>query len=235
MSEDDLQLAAGDEAQIEAILRSMSESDLELDSPPLDLWDNIESAVRADELAIAANPTPPSIIGEAPSADAASDNVVDISSRFRRGTAFFAAAAAAVVVVVGAVVVAAASSDDTTEVVGEAQLVWDDGFVAEGTDVSIATTILADDEGQSVRIDGGTLPERADEDLELWVIGVDDAGELTIQTLGVIDEASGTYDVPADFDPDAFESVLVDISFEPRDGVETHSGASIVRGAVTDV
>ena len=36
------------------------------------------------------------------------------------------------------------------------------------------------------------------------------------------------------FDADAFETVLVDISFEPRDGDETHSGASIVRGALTD-
>lgn len=238
MSEDDLQLAADDETRIEEILRSMSEADLELDSPPLELWNNIESAVRADQLAASVNPTPPVALAEAPRVDDSGSNVVDISSRFRRGTAFFAAAAAAVIVVVGAFVVSAASSDDSIEVVGNAELVWTPDspeFVDEGEDVAIATTILADDDGRAVRIDDGTLPVRADEDLELWLIGVDDAGELTIQTLGVIDEASGTYDVPADFDPDAFESVLVDISFEPRDGVETHSGASIVRGAITDV
>ena len=52
-----------------------------------------------------------------------------------------------------------------------------------------------------------------------------------------IDDAAapGSYDIPADFDLDGFDQVLVDISFEPRDGVEAHSGASIVRGPVTDV
>lgn len=224
MTDDNLQLASED-APIEAILRSMNAADLELESPPASLWDDIDAAVRAD--------TMPSDRGEI-SGGSDGATVVDITSRFRRGTAFFAAAAAAVVVVIGAVVVSASSNDDTSEVVGEARLVWDEGFVAEGSNVTVATSILADGDNQSVRIDGGTLPQRADEDLELWLIGVDDGGELTIQTLGVIEEASGTYEVPAEFDPDAFDTVLVDISFEPRDGVETHSGASIVRGEITD-
>ncbi|MEM9467795.1 MAG: anti-sigma factor [Actinomycetota bacterium] len=227
MSDDDLQLATDDEARIEAILRSMTEADLELESPPLDLWDDIDAAVRLESLSV--DPS----TAAAPAAPEGA-KVIDITSRFRRGSAYFAAAAAAVVVVIGAVVVAASSNDDTSEVVGEAELVWDDGFVAEGTDVTISTTILAEGEVDAVRIDDGSLPTRADEDLELWLIGVDDAGELTIQTLGVIDDASGTYEVPADFDPDAFETVLVDISFEPRDGVETHSGASIVRGPIVE-
>ncbi len=224
MTEDNLQLAS-DEAGIDAILRSMTVADLELDSPPMSLWDDIDAAVRAD--------TMPSERGEI-TGESDGANVVDITSRFRRGQAFFAAAAAAVVVVIGAVVVSASGNDDSTEVVGEARLVWDEGFVEEGTDVMVASTILADGDTQAVRLDGGTLPQRADEDLELWLIGVDGGGELTIQTLGVIDEASGTYEVPAGFDPDAFDTVLVDISFEPRDGVETHSGVSIVRGEITD-
>ena len=222
MTDDDLHLATEDDAHIEAILRSMSADDLDLELPPADLWDSIDAAVRAD-----APPAP----ADEPSSG--SGNVIDLTSRFRRGTAYFAAAAAAVVVVIGAVVVSASSNDDTTEVVGEAELVWDDGFVAEGTEVTINTTILTDGAVDSVRIDDGALPTRADEDLELWVIGVN-GDELTIQSLGVIDEASGTYDVPAEFDADAFETVLVDISFEPRDGVETHSGASVVRGPIVD-
>ena len=40
--------------------------------------------------------------------------------------------------------------------------------------------------------------------------------------------------VPDDFDSSAFDTVLVDISYEPRDGDETHSGASIVRGEIID-
>ena len=222
---DDFLLATEDDARIEAILRSMSADDLELETLPADLWDSIDAAARRDlTVELAAEPSA--------GVTTAADNVIDLTSRFRRGTASFAAAAAAVVVVIGAVVVSASSNDDTTEVVGEAELVWDDGFVAEGTDVTINTTILTDGAVDSVRIDDGALPTRADEDLELWLIGVDDAGEATIPSLGVIDEASGTYDVPAEFDADAYETVLVDISFEPRDGVETRSGASIVRGPI---
>ena len=226
MTDDDLQLATDDDARIEAILRSMNESDLELDTPPADLWDSIDAAVRAE--------SPELVAADTVEHSAAPDNVIDLTSRFRRGTAFFAAAAAAVVVVIGAVVVSASSNDDTTEVVGEAELVWDEGFVDEGTDVTVRTTILADGDTDAVRIDEGSLPTRDDEDLELWLIGVDGDGELTIQTLGVIDDAAGTYEVPAAFDADAFETVLVDISFEPRDGVETHSGASIVRGPIVE-
>ena len=76
---------------------------------------------------------------------------------------------------------------------------------------------------------------RAGEDLELWLIGIDAAGELTISTLGIIEgDADGTYEVPDDFDSSAFDTVLVDISYEPRDGDETHSGASIIRGEIID-
>ena len=125
----------------------------------------------------------------------------------------------------------------TSEVVGEAQLVWDTAFVSEGTDVIVDADLVATGESRSITIADAALPTRSDEDLELWLIGVDAAGELTIQTLGIIDDAAapGSYDIPADFDLDGFDQVLVDISFEPRDGVEAHSGASIVRGPVTDV
>jgi hypothetical protein len=237
MTDEDLQLVTDDDAHIEAILRSLSEDDLELISPPADLWDDIDAAVRADRVADDAPSALKAVPDPKPLAEepAATTDIIDLRDRFRRGTAFFAAAAAAVVVVIGAVVVAATSNGDDVDVVGEAELIWDEGFVAEGTDITVNTTILGEDGVESVRIDAGSLPTRANEDLELWLIGVDDAGELTIQTLGVIDDASGTYDVPAAFDPDAYETVLVDISFEPRDGVETHSGASIVRGPIVEI
>lgn len=226
MTDDDLQLATNDDDRIEVILRSMNTDDLELELPPPDLWASIDAAARSgidvevgDEAAVEVNTT--------------ADNVIDLTSRFRRGATYFAAAAS-VVVLIGAAIIAVGNRTGSVEVVGEAELVWDEGFVAEGSDLAVKTTLLADGEKESVRIDEGSLPTRADEDLELWLIGVDDRGDLTIQTLGVIDGASGTYEVPADFDPDAFETVLVDISFEPRDGVETHSGASIVRGPIVD-
>jgi anti-sigma-K factor RskA len=203
----------------------MAADDLEFAAPPAGLWKDIEAAVFAD--------SPSVTVGEE-SGESPTNNVIDITSRFRRGTAFFAAAAAAVVVVVGAIVVAASGNDSPSfEVVGDARLDWQEGFVDEGVTLTVDATILGTGSAQAVQLNAAALPPRAGEDLELWLIGIDAAGELTISTLGIIEsDADGTYEVPDDFDSSAFDSVLVDISYEPRDGDETHSGASIVRGEI---
>ncbi len=226
MTDGNLQLDE-DEARIDALLRSMSDDDLEFAAPPADLWNDIEAAVFAD--------SPSDTVGEE-SGESPTNNVVDITSRFRRGTAFFAAAAAAVVVIIGALVVAASGNDSSSfEVVGDARLDWQEGFVDEGVAVTVDATILGTGSAQAVQLSAAALPPRAGEDLELWLIGIDAAGELTISTLGIIEsDADGTYKVPDDFDSSAFDTVLVDISYEPRDGDETHSGASIVRGEIID-
>ena len=226
MTDGNLQLDEN-EARIGALLRSMTEVDLEFAAPPADLWNDIEAAVFAD--------SPSDTVGEE-SGESPTNNVVDITSRFRRGTAFFAAAAAAVVVVIGALVVAASGNDSPSfEVVGDARLDWQEGFVDEGVTLTVDATILGTESAQAVQLSAAALPPRAGEDLELWLIGIDAAGELTISTLGIIEsDADGTYEVPDDFDSSAFDTVLVDISYEPRDGDETHSGASIVRGEIID-
>ena len=226
MTDGNLQLDEN-EARIGALLRSMTEDDLEFAAPPADLWNDIEAAVFAD--------SPSDTVGEE-SGESPTNNVVDITSRFRRGTAFFAAAAAAVVVVIGALVVAASGNDSSSfEVAGDARLDWQEGFVDEGVAVTVNATILGTGSAQAVQLSAAALPPRAGEDLELWLIGIDAAGELTISTLGIIEsDADGTYEVPDDFDSSAFDTVLVDISYEPRDGDETHSGASIVRGEIID-
>ena len=226
MTDGNLQLDEN-EARIGALLRSMTEDDLEFAAPPADLWNDIEAAVFAD--------SPSDTVGEE-SGESPANNVVDITSRFRRGTAFFAAAAAAVVVVIGALVVAASGNDSPSfEVVGDARLDWQEGFVDEGVTLTVDATILGTESAQAVQLSAAALPPRAGEDLELWLIGIDAAGELTISTLGIIEsDADGTYEVPDDFDSSAFDTVLVDISYEPRDGDETHSGASIVRGEIID-
>ncbi len=215
------------EARIDALLRSMTDDDLEFAAPPADLWNDIEAAVFAD--------SPSDTVGEE-SGESPTNNVVDITSRFRRGTAFFAAAAAAVVVMIGALVVVASGNDSPSfEVVGDARLDWQEGFVDEGVTLTVDATILGTKSAQAVQLSAAALPPRAGEDLELWLIGIDAAGELTISTLGIIEsDADGTYEVPDDFDSSAFDTVLVDISYEPRDGDETHSGASIVRGEIID-
>ena len=226
MTDGNLQLDEN-EARIGALLRSMTEDDLEFAAPPADLWNDIEAAVFAD--------SPSDTVGEE-SGESPTNNVVDITSRFRRGTAFFAAAAAAVVVVIGALVVAASGNDSSSfEVVGDARLDWQEGFVDEGVAVTVDATILGTGSAQAVQLSAAALPPRAGEDLELWLIGIDAAGELTISTLGIIEsDADGTYEVPDDFDSSTFDTVLVDISYEPRDGDKTHSGASIVRGEIID-
>ena len=226
MTDGSLQLDES-EARIGALLSSMTADDLEFAAPPAGLWNDIEAAVFAD--------SPSDTMGEE-SGESSTNNVVDITSRFRRGTAFFAAAAAAVVVVIGALVVTASGNDSPTfEVVGDAQLVWQEGFVDEGLTVTVDATILDTGSGsaQAVQLSATALPPRTGEDLELWLIGIDASGELTISTLGIIEsDADGSYEVPDDFDSSAFDTVLVDISYEPRDGDETHSGASIVRGEI---
>ncbi len=226
MTDGNLQLDE-DEARIAALLRSMTDDDLEFAAPPADLWNDIEAAVFAD--------SPSDTVGEE-SGESPTNNVVDITSRFRRRTAFFAAAAAAVVAVIGALVVAASGNDSPSfEVVGDARLDWQEGFVDAGAELTVDATILGTDSAQAVQLNAAALPPRAGEDLELWLIGIDAAGELTISTLGIIEsDADGTYEVPDDFDSSAFDTVLVDISYEPRDGDETHSGASIVRGEIID-
>ena len=221
MNDDHLKLTSEDEARIDAILRSMTEADLALDDPPADIWQGIEAAVSH---AATADQPPP-------------DNVVDITSRFRRRPAVLVAAAAAVIAVIGTLVVTNGSDSPDFEVVGDADLVWAEGFVDAGVDATAAASILVEGDTDAVRLDQVELPAAPEgEDLELWLIGVDSAGELTIQTLGVIDDpADGrAYEVPADFDPDDFEAVLVDISFEPRDGDAAHSGASVVRGPIVE-
>ncbi len=226
MTDGNLQLDE-DEARIDTLLRSMTDDDLEFAAPPADLWNDIEAAVFAD--------SPSDTVGEE-SGESPTNNVVDITNRFRRRTAFFAAAAAAVVAVIGALVVAASGNDSPSfEVVGDARLDWQEGFVDEGAELTVDATILGTDSAQAVQLNAAALPPRAGEDLELWLIGIDAAGELTISTLGIIEsDADGTYEVPDDFDSSAFDTVLVDISYEPRDGDETHSGASIVRGEIID-
>ena len=226
MTDGSLQLDES-EARIGALLRSMSADDLEFAAPPTGLWSDIEAAMFGD--------SPSDTMGEE-SGESSTNNVVDITSRFRQGTAFFAAAAAAVVVVIGALVVATSGNDSPTfEVVGDAQLVWQEGFVDEGLTVTVDATILDTGSGsaQAVQLSATALPPRTGEDLELWLIGIDASGELTISTLGIIEsDADGSYKVPPDFNSSAFDTVLVDISYEPRDGDETHSGASIVRGEI---
>lgn len=218
----DLQLTADDEARIDALLRSLTDDDLTLDTPPDSVWAGIEEALAA-EVADA---------GETPA------EVADFTAfRNRRLGIVAGAVAAAFVLVLGIGIVALNSGDDYREV-AVAELVYDaETFDPGGAGHSAVTTWLEGDGEARVRFDAADLPQPVEgEDVELWLIGIDDAGEIAvIQTLGIVEDLDdpGTFDVPEGFSTDDYAAVAVDLSFEPRDGVETHSGRSILRGPLS--
>jgi hypothetical protein len=216
MSDDnDFDLNA-EEAELDAILRSMSADDLQLETPPDSVWGGIAAA-----------------------AEKTLAPVIDLRSRRRQTAIRWTAAAAAIALVAGFAVVLTNGSDSTDVEVASAELLYlGDGpdFDPVGEGRSANVTLLADGEDEVVRFELSDLPSAADgNDLELWLIGVTDGEIEIIQTLGVVDDLSnpGSFDVPDDFDRSAYDVVAVDISIEPQDGVEAHSGVSIVRGNLT--
>lgn len=67
----------------------------------------------------------------------------------------------------------------------------------------------------------------ADGHREVWLL-TEDGSDLV--SLGVLDGRSGSFEIPADVDTSVFR--VVDISQEPDDGDDAHSGDSIVRGVL---
>ncbi|MEZ5243953.1 MAG: anti-sigma factor [Acidimicrobiales bacterium] len=214
---DDLHPVEAD-ADIEAILRSLSDDALEFDVPPHSVWEGIQAAVEAEQ---------------APTVAA----IVQLASR-RRLPIMIGAVAAALVVIAG--VAAVLLSDDGTAPieVASAELVYvpdDPAFVDLGIGRSANVTLLADGDAEKVRVEIADLPDAGDDsDLEIWLIGVTE-GDPDIVPLGLVEDPNdpGTFTVPADFDRSAYDAVAVDISIEPHDGNESHSGMSLVRGVLS--
>ncbi len=200
---------------VEALLRELEDSDLELTAPPADVWAGIEAAILNDS----------------------QDDVAPLTSRRPRfGTSFLAVAAAVIALAVGAVVVVVASLRDSTDaVVASAELAYDaENFDPLGAEATATARLVERDGGFEIRLDDASLPNSADNDLELWLIAVAADGSLDVQPVGLVDpRAPGVYAVPADLDPDLYSTV--DISIEPRDGDATHSGRSILRGTLADI
>jgi hypothetical protein len=200
---------------IEALLRELDVSDLDIVAPPADVWDGIRASLDSEA--------------------AASDNVVPLIARPSRfTTSFFAAAAAVAVIAVGAVVIASIRGGGDA-VLATAQLTYDaEAFDPLGANASATARLVEHDGGFEIQLDDASLPNPDINDLELWLIAVGDDGTLDPQPVSLVDPASpGTYAVPPGLDPDVYS--IVDISVEPRDGDEAHSGRSILRGQLADV
>jgi Anti-sigma-K factor rskA len=212
---------------VELMLRSLTLDDLGApEAPPASVWAGIQSELAASGDLTSAAATLPTVVHH-------SGSVASLDAhRERRAVRYrFLAAAAAVVLVTGAVAVVATRGGDA-QVVATAQLAWDPvNFNELGADATATAELVQGDDGYELVLTDARLPTgTADADLELWLISTDAAGEITdVQPVSLIDPTSpGAYAVPADLDPDTY--TVVDISIEPRDGDEAHSGDSILRG-----
>ena len=210
-------------AEIEEMLRGLTATDLTSDMPPADIWAGIEAEL-GDELRITDD--------VAPTHTRTRSNVVTAPFGRRWITPVLAAAAAVMVVVAGVAVIGGGSA--TT--VAEAELAFDPvAFDPAGATAEADAALVDDDGRQVIRIDDASLPFDAEADaaLELWLIQADaDGNVVDLVSLGDIDpDGDRDFVVPAGYDPDVFS--VVDISIEPRDGDETHSGRSILRGALS--
>ena len=108
------------------------------------------------------------------------------------------------------------------QIVAEATL---DGFPAHEGARGVALLEEVDGRNQVVVTLDATVPD--DGYREVWLLA-DDGSDLV--SLGVLEGSEGVFDVPADVDLAKFS--VVDVSQEADDGDQTHSGDSIVRGAL---
>ena len=202
----------GDVNDVEALLRELDVEDLELAEPPADIWAGIERTL------VATAGAPVTSLAE---------------RRRRRFTAPLLAVAAAVGLIISGAVVIATRPDGSAQVVAAAQLEYDSAnFDPLGAQASASVSLVEDDDGLAITIDEANLPTDLTEaaDLEIWLIEADADGDVVdLVSLGKID--GDTFAVPDGYDPNLYS--VVDISVEPRDGDDAHSGRSILRGALS--
>ena len=152
----------------------------------------------------------------------------------RRSASWFSPArilstAAVTLLMVGVAVAVVTQRGDDTQVTELASAVMTDEALQIPTTATAEARFYCETTGEQetcfVDVALSEVPDAGDENLELWVI---DGDVSDIRSIGLVTDAEGTYELPAGITPDAFP--IIDISFEPKDGVETHSGQSVLRG-----
>ena len=205
------------DADLEAMLRDLDAEDLELIEPPDEVWDGIESAVRAT--------------------DDTDATLVHLESRRWTVRRTVLGIAAALVLVAAGVAAYTLTRDDPAVVVATASLAYDaENFDALGAQARAGADLTSDDGAHSIVIVDAALPApEPGADLEVWLIKPDDEGNVAdLVSLGLVDPANpASLEVPAGYDPGDY--FVVDISVEPRDGDPTHSGRSILRGPLLGI
>ncbi|MFZ8999032.1 MAG: anti-sigma factor domain-containing protein [Ilumatobacteraceae bacterium] len=194
------------EADVESLLVELRPDDLDFPDPPSSVWAAIEARSDAEPVT---------------------------AIRRRRPTPLLLAAAA-VAIVVSAAVMLAGTTDRTPTVVAVADLSHDaTDFDPLGVDATASARLVAHDGALAIVVDDARFPELdADLALELWLLAADESGTVVDIVPVAFLDGPGTYEVPPGLDIDTHR--VLDISVEPRDGDESHSGRSILRGTLTD-
>lgn len=206
-------------ARVGRALREIEPEDAVLTPPPADLWSRIEAAAGHDPGATAGGSGPTSIVDAGARAAVAPATGGATVVPFRRRW-FPAVAAAAVVVLVAGVVVAVSggSDDDGGQLVATARL-----EALQGDTPAVAELIKADG-SLELDLDLSAFTSPDGEYLEVWLLRPDVSGMVSLGPAS----PDGVYPLPEGVDPGEFP--VVDVSFEPTDGDEAHSGNSLLRG-----
>ena len=204
----------------------------ELETPPESVWARISEELSlggtrttTDAAAAASVATmAPASAAPAPPSPAPALRERRRTSRRRMATRIWALAASFVLVAgVGLGVWAVNQRVAETEVAEATLSPFPDHPTAEGTAVveEQADGTLA----VRVALDADAAPDTY---REVWLITADASA---LVSLGVLEGAEQTFTIPAGINLKDY--VLVDVSQEPNDGDEAHSGDSIVRGELT--
>lgn len=101
-------------------------------------------------------------------------------------------------------------------------------LLALGEFTGLGTAELTD---RTLSVDLEGLEPLDGADYELWLLDLEGDDLQDLVSLGLVNE-DGTFTVPEGIDLNEFS--VVDVSVEPQDGDETHSGNSVLRGPLSD-
>lgn len=218
------ELSTDELAQLEEmrlLAKEVTADDAMLDTPPPGLWDSIQAAGTAAAPDAIDTPEPIDLTGTA-----SDDGATVIQGPWRKAAPLLVGAAAALALLFGGLTVF--GSDNLPTPIAEVALSFTEGpgFDPLGEASTGNAAWLNDGDTRCIDLDVAELPSVEDAQLEVWLI---DTNVEDMVSLGTID-GNTCLDVPASVDPANLP--VVDISIEPNDGVETHSGRSILRGVL---